>query len=420
MQNTLKDQIKKKIVAAYSALASKEKIDPLELKERISMVLEEILKQHDYRSISEEEKNRITQELIDELTGYGPLEKLLQDPRITEIMVNGPKKIYAEKDGKRTLTGITFEDSNQLMYLIHKMLALTRRHVDEFNPYTEVGLQDGSRANIVIPPLALDGPILTIRKFLKEINTVEDLINLGTLDRRMADFLIGCIRARVNIIFSGATGCGKTTTLNVLSSAIPNEDRIITIEDTAELRMNQEHVVRMEARQKSVEGKGEISIREIFTNSLRMRPDRVIIGEIRGAEALDMLQAICSGHTGSLAVLHANSPKDVIYRMETMILTSGIPISLQAIHRQIATSINLIVQQEQLLDGSRKITNITQVGALKGEEFTLEDIFVYEMEGIAGDGKVKGAWHATGVLPSFYNLFTKAGVTLPKEMFNKG
>lgn len=418
MHNTLKEQVRRKFIASYSGLMSKDEIVPAELKEKINSILEEIL-QRDYERTSEVDKRKIIHELVDELTGFGPLEELLQDPLITEIMVNGPKKIYIERGGKRSLVNVTFEDATQLMYFIQKILAPTRRHVDEFSPYTEVGLKDGSRVNIVIPPLALEGPVLTIRKFLKEIKTVEDLINLGTMDRRMADFLIACIKASVNIIFSGATGCGKTTTLNVLASYVPNTDRIITIEDTAELRLTQEHVVRLEARQKSIEGRGEIAIREIFNNSLRMRPDRVIIGEIRGAEALDMLQAICSGHTGSLAVLHANSPKDVIYRLETMILTSGVPISLQAIHRQISTAINLIVQQEQLLDGARKITHITQIGDLKGEEFVLEDIFAYEMEGFSPEGKVKGRWRATGTIPSFYNLFLKAGVTLPKEIFNK-
>ncbi|MCM8797285.1 MAG: CpaF family protein, partial [Candidatus Omnitrophica bacterium] len=319
MYKALKEQVKDRIISIYSNLTLKDNVDSAEIKEKIEAIVDDILR---HKHISEEDKRKIAEEIIDELTGYGPLEKLLRDPYVTEIMVNGPKKIYIEKEGKRILTDVTFEDNNQLMYLVHKMLALTRRHVDEFNPYTEIGLRDGSRVNIVIPPLALDGTVLTIRKFLKEINTVEDLITLGTMDRRMADFLIACIQAKVNIIFSGATGCGKTTTLNVLSSYIPNEERIITIEDTAELHLKQDHVVRLEARQKSIEGKGEITIREIFINSLRMRPDRVIIGEVRGPEALDMLQAICSGHTGSLAVLHANSPKDVIYRLETMILTS--------------------------------------------------------------------------------------------------
>jgi pilus assembly protein CpaF len=306
------------------------------------------------------------------------------------------------------------------MYLVYKILAPTRRHVDESYPYTDVSLRDGSRVNIIIPPLALEGPTVTIRKFLKELQTAEDLIRLGTIERRMSDFLIACIRAKANIIFSGASGAGKTTTLNVYSSYIPEDERIITIEDTAELRLNQEHVVRLEAKQASIEGKGEVGIRDLFKNSLRMRPQRIILGEIRGAEALDMLQAICSGHRGSLVVLHAESPQDVIYRLETMIIASGLPITLEAIHRQIAAGINLLVHQEQLLDGARKITHISQVKGLKDGQVELEDLFSYNIEGFDAEGNVRGHWQATGALPVFQKLLNKAGITLPPEMFRKG
>jgi len=418
MSKVLKEKIRQKIISGYRSLFSKATIDVAELKEDIITVLEDIL-HREHSDLPEQDKKRIIDEMIDEFVGFGPIESLLKDPSVTEIMINGPHKVYAERKGKTELTDITFDDDKSIMYLVQKMLAPTRRHVDESFPYTEISLNDGSRVNIIIPPLALNGPTVTIRKFLKEIKTVEDLINLGTLDKRMGDFLVDCIKAKVNIIFSGATGAGKTTTLNVLSSYIANDERVVTIEDTAELRLTQEHVVRLESRQTSIEGRGEITIRELFKNSLRMRPDRIILGEIRGSEALDMLQAICSGHKGSLSVVHANTPQDVIYRLETMILTSGLPIGLEAIHRQIATAVNLIVQQEQLLDGSRKITHITQISGIKEGQITLGDIFVYELEGVNSEGRALGKWEATGQVPVFYPIFKKAGIDLPKELFNK-
>ena len=416
MLNALKDKIRQKVISEYSGLFSKETIEKEELREAVAKILEDIV-YRERNSLSEADKKKIISEMIDELTGFGPIESLLKDPLVTEIMINGPKKVYVERLGKSQLTPITFNDEQQLMALIYKIIAPTRRHVDESYPYTEVSLRDGSRVNIVIPPLALNGPTITIRKFLKEINTVENLIKLETLDKRMADFLVACIKAKINSIFSGATGAGKTTTLNVLSSYIGNDERIVTIEDTAELNLKQNHVVRLESRQPSIEGRGAVSIRELFKNSLRMRPDRIILGEIRGSEALDMLQAICSGHTGSLSVIHANSPRDVIYRIETMILTSGVPISLEAIYRQIATAINLIVQQEQLSDGSRKITHITEVNGLNDGQVCLDDIFVYEIDGVDTQGKVKGSWKATGKVPSFYPLFKKSGILLSEEVF---
>jgi len=419
MAKALKDKIKEKIISQYRGLFSADDFSTAELRERIIQISEEVL-EREYSALPSEEKIKIINEVVNELTGFGPIESLFEDPAITEIMINGPKKVYAEKAGRTELTNITFDNEAQVMYLINKMLAPTRRHVDESFPYTEICLKDGSRVNIVIPPLALDGPVITIRKFLKEIRNIEDLLKLGTLDKRMSEFLMASIKAKINIIFSGATGVGKTTTLNVLSGCIGNDERIVTIEDTAELHLTQEHVVRLEARQSNITGKGEISIRELFKNSLRMRPDRIILGEIRGSEALDMLQAICSGHKGSLAVLHANSPQDVIYRLETMILTSGVPISMEAIHRQIATAINLIVQQEQLLDGSRKITHITQVNGLKDGQVALEDIFVYDLEGFDAKGIPQGKWKATGAVPCFYPLFEKNGIKLAKELFNKG
>jgi pilus assembly protein CpaF len=418
MTQLLKDRIRQDVISRYSALLFKDPIDKKELKETIKHIIESIVSRP-RSNLSAQDKERIIEELVDEFVGLGPIEKFMQDANVTEIMINGPKRIYVEINGKKRLTEVNFETENQIMCLIQKILAPTRRRVDESYPYTDVSLKDGSRVNIIIPPLVLDGPTVTIRKFLKEIRSVEDLVRMDTLNKRMADFLVACIRAKINIVFTGATGAGKTTTLAVLSGYINNEERIVTIEDTAELCLAQDHVVRLEAKQPNIEGKGEITIRSLFKNSLRMRPDRIILGEIRGAEALDMLQAICSGHTGSLAVLHANSPQDAIYRLEAMILTSGIPISLEAIHRQIAAAINLVVQQEQLMDGSRKITYITQVSGLKDGRVVLEDIFVYEIKDVDREGKVHGQWKATGITPVFSSLFKKEGVSLAKEIFNK-
>ncbi|PIS33734.1 MAG: type II secretion system protein E [Candidatus Omnitrophica bacterium CG08_land_8_20_14_0_20_41_16] len=416
MDGTLKDKIRRDFIARYSSLWNKASATKEELKENIRLIIEGIVNRPRH-GLGEEDKQRIIGELVDEFSGFGPIEQFMKDPSITEIMINGPKKVYLEKNGKKTISSITFDSDQQIMYVVQKMLAPTRRHIDESYPYVDISLDDGSRVNVIIPPLALDGPVVTIRKFLEEIRSVEDLIGLGTLDRCMADFLIACIKAKVNMLFSGATGSGKTTALGVLSGYINNDERIVTIEDTAELHLAQDHVIRLETRNPNIEGKGEVTIRDLFKNSLRMRPGRIILGEIRSSEALDMLQAMCSGHRGALAVIHAGSPQDVIHRLETMVLTSGIPITLEAVHRQIAAAVNLIIQQEQLPDGSRKITRLTQVNGIKDYQVILEDIFVYEIEEVSKEGKVKGRFRATGVVPVFYPLFYKAGINLPQEIF---
>lgn len=418
MIKTLKLRVRDKVISTHGRLFSAEDISAKELENAVIQALDEMVYQ-EHVQLQEADKQKIIRELLNDFLGFGPIESLMKDVKVTEVMINGPKKIFVECNGKTQLSDITFEDEKQLMYLIHKLLAPTRRRVDESYPYTDISLKDGSRVNIIIPPLALDGPMVTIRKLLTNLKAAEDLIEMGTLDKRMADFLVACIKAKVNIMFSGATGAGKTTTLGVFSSYISNDERIITIEDTAELYLNQPHVVRLEARNKNIEGRGEVSIRDLFKNTLRMRPERIILGEIRGSEALDMLQAICSGHTGSLAVIHANTPQEVIYRLETMILTSGIPISLESIHRQMIVTMDIIVQQEQLFDGSRKITYITQVNGVKDGQPNLENIFIYDLEGLNPDGKVRGKWEATGIIPKFYKRFEKVGVNLSKEIFNK-
>ena len=418
MVRMIKDKIRKQFIAKHASLFAEEKADPSEIKNAIAYLLDDtIVREH--LKVSDEDKKKVIDELSDEFSGLGPIENLVNDPDITEIMINGPQKVYVEKYGETQLSGVTFDNEQQLMALVYKILAPTRRRVDELYPYTDVSMKDGSRVNIIIPPLALNGPTITIRKFSKEIHSVDDLVKLGTMDKRMAEFLVNCIKAKANIMFSGATGSGKTTTVGVLSSYINGKERIVTIEDTAELHLSQEHVVRLEARTPNIEGKGEVTIRELFKNCLRMRPERIILGEIRSSEALDMLQAICSGHTGSLAVLHANSPQEVIYRIETMILSSGVPISVAAIHRQIAAAVHLIVQQEQLLDGTRKITHITQVNGLKDDQANLEDLFVYDIENIDDKGKVKGRWKSTGIKPAFMGIFKKAGINLGEEIFKK-
>ncbi len=369
-------------------------------------------------SVPLEDREKIITELIDEVAGFGPLSNLLSDPFVSEIMVNGPNDVYAEKNGMMAMTDIKFESNRQLLQTIEKIMAPTQRRVDESSPYVDASLPDGSRVNIVLPPLSLVGPIITIRKFSRDIATMEDLIKRDTLTDKMAKFLIAAIRAKLNIIFAGATGVGKTTTLNVLSHYIDESERIITIEDTNELRLKQKHVVPLEARQANVEGKGEVTIRDLFKNSLRMRPDRIILGEIRGSEALDMLQAISSGHDGALAVLHASSPSDVISRIETMIITSNTAIPLWAIRRQMSNAIDIIVMQEQLLDGRRKVTHITEVQGVQNDEVVLRDLFSYEIAGISEETKqVMGQWKTWGVVPSFYPRFKLRGLDVPQDIF---
>lgn len=415
---TLKDRVREDFINRFSNVLSKKGGDKAEVAATIRQILEGILSQP-RGVLKEKDREVIINELVDEFTGLGPIENLMMDHDITEIMINGTQNVYVEKGGKKMMTDIKFDSDQQLMYVIQKILAPTRRRVDETQPYTDVCLPDGSRVNIIIPPLALDGPTITIRKFLRVIQRAEDLVSLGTLDKRMADFLVACIKAKVNMIFAGATGSGKTTTVGVLSSYIDNDERTIVIEDTAELQLAQDHVVRLEAKAPNIEGKGEITIRDLFKNSLRMRPQRIILGEIRSAEALDMLQAMCSGHSGALSVIHASTPQEVIHRIETMILMSGIPITLEAIHRQIAASLNLIIQQDQLADGSRKITRITQINGLKNGWVNLEDIFYYEINDVVEHGNVSGRFKATGIQPAFHQLFAKRGIVLAKETFNK-
>lgn len=361
---------------------------------------------------------KVIQELINDVTGYGPINPLLLDTDVTEVMVNGYDSVYVEKKGKLQLTDIKFSDDDQVMQVIDKIVSPLGRRIDESSPMVDARLPDGSRVNAIIPPLSLNGPILTVRKFSKEPYTIDDLIKFNTLNREMAIFLNACVKARLNIFISGGTGSGKTTTLNVLSSFIPNDERIITIEDAAELQLNQEHVISLEARPANIEGKGAVPIRDLVVNSLRMRPDRIIVGECRGGEALDMLQAMNTGHDGSLATGHANSPRDMIARLETMVLMAGVDLPVKAIRQQIVSAIDLIVQQARFKDGTRRIINITEVQNMEGDVAVLQDIFTFNQKGIDEDGKIIGELVATGIRPKFYDKFQSYGINVPASVFN--
>jgi pilus assembly protein CpaF len=363
------------------------------------------------------DRKKVVNELVNDLTGFGPINPLLLDEDVTEVMVNGPNQVYCEQKGKLVLTGIQFRDDEHVMSVIDKIVSPLGRRIDESSPMVDARLPDGSRVNAIIPPLALNGPTITIRKFAKDPFTIRDLINFGTVSEDMAIFLEACVKARLNIFVSGGTGSGKTTTLNVLSNFIPTDERIVTIEDAAELQLGQEHVVSLESRPPNIEGKGAITIRDLVRNSLRMRPDRVIIGEVRGAEALDMLQAMNTGHDGSLATGHSNSPRDMIARLETMVLFAGVELPVKAIREQVASAIDVIIQQSRLKDGTRKIVSITEVQGLEGDVIVLQDIFTFKQDGISPEGKIIGRLTPTGVLPKFYEKLNRSGIHIPNSIF---
>ncbi len=364
-----------------------------------------------------EEKQELLHYVKDELLAYGPITPLLEDPSVSEVMVNSYNEIYFEKKGKIVRSHVNFMDNQHVMRVIERIVSPIGRRVDESSPMVDARLPDGSRVNAIIPPLSLKGPSLTIRKFSETPFTINDLIHFGTLSHDMAEFLDICVKSRLNIFISGGTGSGKTSTLNVLSSFIPNEERIVTIEDAAELRLNQEHIVSLEARPANIEGKGEVSIRELLRNSLRMRPDRIVIGEVRGAEALDMLQAMNTGHDGSLSTGHANSPRDILSRLETMVLMAGFELPVRAIREQIAGAINLIVHQSRLKDGTRKITHITEVLGMEGDTIVLQDLYLYKETGFSNDGSIEGKFISTGIRPKFTEQLEMNGYSLPASWF---
>lgn len=357
------------------------------------------------------------QYLQTQLIGYGPIEPLLDDDTITEVMVNGPDKVYVERGGRITLTDVRFQDDAQVTRVIKRIIEPLGRRIDHHHPMVDARLPDGSRVNAIIPPTAIDGPSITIRKFSKKRLTADDLIRFQSISPEMVDFMKACVDARLNIVVSGGTGSGKTTLLNVLSSFIPDDERIVTIEDSAELRLNQTHVVRLESVPGDDDGTGRVAIRDLVRNSLRMRPDRIVVGECRGGEALDMLQAMNTGHDGSLTTVHANSPRDAIARLETLVLMAGMELPARAIRQQIASAVDLIVQQARLRDGSRRVVQITEVQGMEGETVIMQDVFVFHELGIGEDGKVIGVMKGTGIRPKFTTKLEAAGHKLGSEVF---
>ncbi len=367
-------------------------------------------------ALTRAERVRMLEQITDEIIGLGPLEPLLRDDSISEIMVNGPRQVYIERAGKLELTNVVFQNDDHVMRIIDRIIAPIGRRIDESSPMVDARLTDGSRVNAIIPPLSLVGPVITIRKFAANPFTVDDLIRFGTATPEMFEFLRACVEARLNVFVSGGTGSGKTTTLNVLSSFIPNDERIVTIEDAAELQLRQEHVVTLEARPPNIEGKGAIPIRELVRNALRMRPDRIVVGECRAGEALDMLQAMNTGHDGSLSTGHANTPRDMLARLETMVLMAGVDLPVRAIREQIASAVDLIVHQSRLKDGSRKIVNITEVQGMEGDTIVMQDVFMFEQSGVV-DGKIQGRLKPTGIRPKFVENFEAMGIHLPNGIF---
>lgn len=367
--------------------------------------------------LPEDLRKQIFDQVLNDVLGYGPIQSLLDDEEVTEIMVNGPKKVFIEKKGQLTKAAVTFDDDDHVLRIIDRIILPLGRRVDADSPTVDARMPDGSRVNAVVRPVAIDGPSITIRKFRKDKLKPEDLINFGSLTRQMADFLQACVRARFNIIISGGTGSGKTTLLNVLSGYIPENERIITIEDAAELQLQQDHVMRMETKVANVDGLHAVTIRELVKNSLRMRPDRIVVGEVRGGEALDMLQAMNTGHDGSLTTVHANTPRDAMSRIETLVLMAGMDLPLKVVRQQVSSAVDLIVQQTRLKDGQRKVTAVTEVAGMEGEIIVLTDIFKFVQTGVTTEGKVLGEINATGIRPNFTPRLEAAGFKLTADIF---
>jgi pilus assembly protein CpaF len=412
----VKDRIHKAVISGLGPQLFNTETDPATLKGRVRGDVAAQLE--DEPGIARSDRERLVRELTDDIIGHGPLERLLADDSITEIMVNGPFEVWIERQGKLYRTDVSFTDESHLRRIIVKMVAQAGRRVDESIPMTDARLADGSRLNAVLPPLSLSGALLTIRKFPSRRLDSEDLARLGTLTTETVDFLDRCVRARLNVLISGGTGTGKTTLLNVLSASIPEDDRVVTIEETAELQLHQHHVLRLEARNRNSEGEGEVSIRDLVRNSLRMRPDRIVVGECRGAEALDMLQAMNTGHDGSLCTLHANTPRDALARVETMVLMAGYDLPVRAIRQQVCSALDLIVHLSRVRDGSRRVTAISEVMRMESDIITLQDVFTFKQQQITGDGKVVGRLMATGLRPTFLEKFERYGVALESSMFN--
>jgi pilus assembly protein CpaF len=414
----LKDRIHLGVIGDLGPQLFNVNIDPASMRERVITDIRNQLSRE--TGIARDDRDRLTAEIADDILGHGPLERLLADESVTEIMVNGPYDIWVERQGRLYETTVRFKDESHLRRIINKMVAQVGRRVDESSPMVDARLPDGSRVNAVLPPLSLTGPLVTIRKFSKNRLEMSDLIRLGTVTTEVVEFLDRCIRAELNMLVSGGTGTGKTTFLNALSTSIPDSDRIITIEDAAELRLNQRHVLRLEARPKNIEGEGEIAIRELVRNSLRMRPERIIVGEVRGAEALDMLQAMNTGHDGSLSTVHANTPRDALARIETMVMMAGYDLPMRAIRQQVAAALDMIVHLERLEDGSRRVTSIVEVQRMESDTITLQELFTFQVEQVTTDRMVIGTLRGTGLRPTFLTKFERRGIALPLGLFREG
>jgi pilus assembly protein CpaF len=393
-------------------------LDAEQLHAEVSRLVEELIAAEN-APLSAGERERLIGEVRHELFGLGPLEPLLADPEVCDILVNSPKKVYIERRGKLELTNVEFKDDEHLMRVIERIVSTVGRRIDESSPMVDARLTDGSRVNAIIPPLSLDGPVLSIRRFGAEPLRMSSLIEKNALTKDMADMFEMCVRARLNVLISGGTGAGKTTLLNALSSYIPDDQRIVTIEDSAELQLQQPHVVRLETRPPNIEGRGEVAQRDLVKNALRMRPDRIVIGEVRGGEAIDMLQAMNTGHDGSLTTVHANTPRDALARLETMIQMTGMRLSDRAMRQQIASALDLVIQAARLSDGTRRITSISEITGMEGETITMQEIFMFERKGVDKDGKVIGRFRPTGVRPRFAERLKQYGMQLPRIFFEE-
>ncbi|WP_203335397.1 CpaF family protein [Nocardioides limicola] len=392
-------------------------VDQQELEGKVKTVLADVLATQD-RPLSGADRARVTQEISDDILGYGPIEPYLRDDDVSEVMVNGHDNIFLEQHGRLVKVETTFADEAHLRRTIEKIVTRIGRRVDESSPMVDARLPDGSRVNAIVPPLSLDGSALTIRKFATDPFTADDLVRFGTMSQRTADFLEACVKARLNIIVSGSTGAGKTTTLNVLSSFIPNDERIVTIEDAAELQLKQDHVVRLESRPPNIEGKGEVTIRDLVKNSLRMRPDRIVVGEVRDSSALDMLQAMNTGHDGSICTLHSNGPRDTLARLETMVLMAGMDLPVRAIREQVSSAVDVIVHQTRFKDGTRHISHVTEIDRMEGDIITLQDIFIYDNSaGYDSEGRRLGRLVSTGLRPKFLEKMADANVRVDPMLF---
>ncbi len=409
----LKTRVQQKIIADLDPKLDLSKQD--QVRRTIEGMFNDFLAQEDV-VLARADKSRLFDEILAEVLGYGPIQKLLEDPTIDEIMVNGPRNIYIERQGKIERVAITFETDAHVFRIIDRIVSPLGRRVDEGQPYVDARLPDGSRVNIIIPPLSLIGPTVTIRKFRPTPITIDEAVKLGTFSSEFVQFMKACVEGKMNVIISGGTGSGKTTTLNIISSFIPGTERIITIENAAELQLRQEHVITLESRPPNIEGRGEVTMRDLVINALRMRPDRIIVGEVRGGEALDMLQAMNTGHEGSMSTVHANTPRDSLHRLETMVLMAGVELPLRAIREQIAGVLNLIVQIERMRDGTRKVVSVTEVQGMEGEVIVTQDIFKFEGAGVK-DGKILGKLKATGIRPKFMEKLEASNIFLPPQIF---